>query len=285
VREMRAVLDEYPERVMISEIYLPLNQLVAYYGEDLLGCQLPFNFYLITSAWSARTLAAYIDEYEGTIPPGGWPNWVLGNHDRPRIASRVGAAQARVAAVLLLTLRGTPTMYYGDEIGMRDVAIPPDRLRDPAGNRPGSFNRDPERTPMQWDAGANAGFTAAEPWLPLADDFATVNVAAQREDSDSMLTLYRRLVALRRTEPALAVGCYTPVAATGDAIAYIRSAGGRRFLIALNLGEQPHELNLNGLRGEVVLGTHAYRDSQELAGTLTIPGDEALVVRLTEEGA
>src|SRR5581483_5431646 len=105
--------------------------LVAYYGKDLSGTHLPFNFQLIRTAWNARALARLIEEYEAALPPGGWPNWVLGNHDRPRIASRVGQSQARVAAMLLLTLRGTPTMYYGDEIGLADVAVPPGAIQDP----------------------------------------------------------------------------------------------------------------------------------------------------------
>ena len=110
---------------------------------------------------------------------GAWPNWVLGNHDRPRVASRVGREQARVAAMLLLTLRGTPTLYYGDEIGMHQVADRARPVRDPfEKNVPGiGVGRDGCRTPMQWDATADAGFSTATPWLPLADDYARENVA------------------------------------------------------------------------------------------------------------
>ena len=163
VREMRQTVDEYPERVLIGEIYAPVEHMVEFYGENLDECHLPFNFHLVTEPWAARGFAAFINEYERLVPEGGWPNWVLGNHDRPRIASRVSAGQARVAAMLLLTLRGTPTMYYGDEIGMHDVPIPPDRLVDPAGKINPSMNRDPERTPMQWDATENAGSRPASP--------------------------------------------------------------------------------------------------------------------------
>ena len=130
VHEMRRLTDEYDDRLIIGEIYLPVNKLVAYYGVDNRGAHLPFNFQLITLPWDARTILAAIAEYEGAIPDGGWPNWVLGNHDQPRIASRVGRGQARVAAMLLLTLRGTPTLYYGDELGMHDVAIPPEQVRE-----------------------------------------------------------------------------------------------------------------------------------------------------------
>jgi alpha-glucosidase len=165
---------------------------------------------LIVLPWNARQIALAIDQYEGALPSGGWPNWVLGNHDQPRIASRVGHAQARVAAVLLLTLRGTPTLYYGDEIGMRDVPIPRELVRDPQGlNMPDlDLSRDPERTPMQWDASPYGGFTNTVPWLPLADDYRRVNVEAAQRAEDSVLTLYRRLIALRRAEPALRIGKY-----------------------------------------------------------------------------
>src|SRR5262249_15169959 len=167
IREMRGVVDEFPDRLLIGEIYLPVERLAAYYGRDLGGLHLPFNFALLGAPWQARAVAALIDEYERALPPGGWPNWVLGNHDRPRRASRVGAAQAPVAAMLLLTLRGTPTLYYGDEIGMAQVDIPPDKIHDPVAHTlPGlGLGRDGCRTPMQWDAGPHAGFSAVEPWL------------------------------------------------------------------------------------------------------------------------
>ena len=131
IREMRRVIDEFDQRVLLGEIYLPIERLITYYGKDLTGVHFPFNFALLTAKWDARTIARLVDEYEAALPAGGWPNWVLSNHDRPRLASRVGAEQLRVAAMLLLTLRGTPTLYYGDEIGMQQVDIPLARLRDP----------------------------------------------------------------------------------------------------------------------------------------------------------
>ena len=201
VAEMRAAIDAYPDRVLIGEIYLPIEQLVSYYGRDLKGAHLPFNFQLIEATWNAVGIARIIEEYEAALPQGAWPNWVLGNHDKPRIASRIGVAQARVAAMLLLTLRGTPTIYYGEEIGMTNVLIPPEQIQDAAEkNEPGlGLGRDPERTPMPWDRSPFAGFTVGKPWLPLGPDHATVNVAAYRQSSDSILNLYRRLLALRRT--------------------------------------------------------------------------------------
>src|SRR5579875_2173936 len=245
VAEMRGLLDSYgptlPEpsaaqaenstlalksarshRVLIGEIYLPLPELVQYYGrplqrgaaqtpapetQELNGANLPFNFHLIQTEWKAAAIANIIRHYEELLPPGGWPNYVLGNHDQPRLASRVGSKQARAAAMLLLTLRGTPTLYYGDELGMQDVPIAPDQVKDPAEkNEPGKGRgRDPERSPMLWLDAPNAGFTTAEarPWLPLQADWAERNAVTQRSDPKSMLSLYRHLLALRRRHDTL----------------------------------------------------------------------------------
>jgi alpha-glucosidase len=168
----RATIDAL-NRVLIGEIYLPVERLVAYYGKNLTGAHLPFNFQLLNTAWTAPHIAELIENYEAALPDGGWPNWVLSNHDRPRIAARVGPKQARVAAMLLLTLRGTPTLYYGDELGIGRVEIAPHLIRDPwAKYEPGlGVGRDPARTPMQWDASAFAGFSTHEPWLPLTPDY------------------------------------------------------------------------------------------------------------------
>ena len=281
IAEMRRVVDEYDDRVLIGEIYLPIERLVTYYGQDLAGTHLPFNFQLILSNWDAGTVAALIDEYEAALPEGGWPNWVLGNHDKSRIATRIGIGQARVAAMLLLTLRGTPTLYYGDEIGMTDVQIPPDRLQDPVEKRiPGrGQGRDPERTPMQWDAGPNAGFTTGEPWLPIADNFKTVNVEAEENDPTSILTLHRRLIELRRAEPALSTGDYHEVRSDRGVLAYTRGAGERRFLIALNLSDEAHRLSLSA-SGTIRLTTALAREGERVERHLDLAADEGVVVEL-----
>jgi alpha-glucosidase len=285
VAGLRRVIDEFPERVLIGETYLPIERLVAYYGADLSGAHLPFNFQLIHTPWKARAIAALIDSYEATLPAGGWPNWVLGNHDRSRIASRVGSAQARVAAMLLLTLRGTPTMYYGDEIGMKDVAIPRHMIQDPfERNVPGiGCGRDPERTPMQWEPSAGAGFTAGRPWLPLAPDWTQVNVAAQAEAPRSTLSLYRRLIALRRAEPGLAIGGYAPLHAEGDVIAYLREGFGRRFLVVLNLAGAPASFGMPaGQRARLILTTYLDRDGLESSNPLQLRPDEGVILDISQ---
>jgi alpha-glucosidase len=283
VARMRAVTDAYDERVLIGEIYLPIGKLVAYYGEDGSGAHLPFNFQLVELPWDAAGIYAAITEYEAALPPGGWPNWVLGNHDKSRIASRVGPDQARVAAMLLLTLRGTPTLYFGDEIGMQDGHIPPDRIQDPQAlnlDDP-SFSRDPQRVPMRWDGSEHGGFTTGQPWLPTGDPAGPVNVEAQRHDPDSMLALHRRLLELRRREPALQVGDYAPSCIHGDAFAFTREHDGRRFLIALNLGDAPATLRPDApARGTVLVGTDRRREGARVDGVVDLAANEGVVVEL-----
>lgn len=253
--EMRRLADGYGDRVLVGEIYLPVDRLMTYYGSDLSGVHLPFNFQLIDAPWNAPELARIITQYEAALPEGGWPNWVLGNHDRPRIAARVGEAQARVAAMLLLTLRGTPTIYYGDELGLPDVEIPADRVKDPRELRePGiGLGRDPVRTPMAWDAGANAGFSSGEPWLPLHQDWQTRNVAAEKQDPRSMLALHHTLLRLRRDESALSIGSIEQVRASDHLLSYRRRHGASRLQVVLNLTGS--ERQLQSAPGEVLLST------------------------------
>ena len=280
--DMRTIADHYGaqgqgERVLIGEIYLPVDRLVHYYGRERPGVHLPFNFQLIDAPWEARSLAKLIDDYEAALPAGGWPNWVLGNHDRPRVATKRGQAQARVAAMLLLTLRGTPTLYYGDELGLMDVAVSAAQVQDPRELRePGlALGRDPVRTPMPWDGSENASFTKAKPWLPLNADWPTRNVGRMAEDPRSILTLYRRLLAMRRTHPSLSIGDFALLDADGDMLAYERRHGAERLIVALNLGAQPQRLELPDWAS----------GCRPLLSTLAAPppvGDSALLLRPDE---
>ena len=281
---MRAVVDEYDDRMLVGEIYLPLERLMAYYGASGEGAHLPFNFQLLRLPWDAKGVATVVERYEAMLPSYAWPNWVLGNHDKPRIATRVGAAQARVAALLLLTLRGTPTLYYGDELGMHDVAIPPDQVRDPfEKNVPGlGLGRDPVRTPMQWTGGYCAGFTTGSPWLPLADDCKTINVATLRDQAKSILTLYHRLIELRRAEPALSVGEFASLPVIDNVMAYVRKAGERRLLIVLNFVPHARSFDLSTLdaRAVLLLSTHLDRNQEQLGDEIQLRSDEGVIVEL-----
>ena len=283
VRKMRRVIDDYDERLLIGEIYLPISKLVQYYGEDNRGAHLPFNFQLLQLPWNAAKIEAAVSEYEGALPEHGWPNWVLGNHDNSRIASRAGKEQARNAAMLLLTLRGTPTIYYGEELGMEDVDIPQDKIMDPqALNEPGvGRSRDPERTPMQWDDSKNAGFTEGEPWLLLMKNYEKLNVAKQLQEKGSMLHLYRDLLYFRRKEPALHVGDYVPVPAAVDLLAYIRKYGNTRFLVVLNLGNSEKIFEPEKKwEGTVVLSTHGDQDGIEFKNKIKVPANQGFIIKL-----
>ncbi len=258
--EFRELAERYgagPEdgRVLIGEIFLPNDRHARWYGvPERPQVHLPFNFQLIENGWDARALHRVIADYEASLPDFGWPNWVIGSHDAPRIAARIGEAQARVAAMLLLTLRGTPTLYQGDELGIGEVPIPPERIRDPQHLRQPHLDigRDRSRTPMPWDATPHAGFSTVEPWLPLNPDWRTRNVAAQANDPASMLTLYRRLLALRRAEPALSIGSIHLIEAPDGVLAYTREHDGRALRILLNLTDRARAMPWNG---DVLLST------------------------------
>ena len=271
---MRAVVDEFPDRVLIGEIYLPVERLATYYGApERPECHLPFNFQLLLlETWDAPSLARLIARYEAALPPGAWPNWVLGNHDRSRVASRLGPAQARVAALLLLTLRGTPTVYMGDELGMVDTPIPPDEVQDPAEKRqPGQGKgRDPVRTPFPWKPGPGTGFTTGTPWLRIGTD---APLSVQANDPASMYTLYRNLLALRRRTAALRDGRITDVAADGPVLRFRR---GDDILVLANTGGEGEPVSQPG--GTVLLSTDAGRDGTVPAGVLTLRSNEALVM-------
>jgi alpha-glucosidase len=281
VQKMRKVLNEYEDRMMIGEIYLPIHKLVTYYGVDNSGAHLPFNFMLISLPWDALSIAAAVDEYEGALPENGWPNWVLGNHDQPRITSRVGMYQAKVAAMLLLTLRGTPTIYYGDEIGMRDVPIPFSEVQDPQGlNMPDkNLSRDPSRTPMQWTGENNAGFTEVVPWLRLDKAFSRHNVYLQKQDPYSMLTFYRRLIELRQSEPALMIGSYSPVYSDNQVFSYKRKHDEVEFLIILNFTHRPCYFK-HHVKGKIVMGTSPEIEGHMIDGHIDLSGDEGVIIRL-----
>jgi alpha-glucosidase len=281
VRDMRAVSDEFNGRVLIGEIWLPVRRLVKFYGRDLRGLHMPFNFQMLTIPWTPLAIHRAVSEYEEVLPNGAWPNWVLGNHDRSRIATRIGPAQARVAAVLLLTLRGTPTLYYGDELGMVDVDVPTKEQTDPQGMM-GGESRDRVRTPMRWDASKLGGFTKKKPWLPMGPDVDSMNVATECDEEDSMLALYRRLLELRRQESALNMGDWHDLGGNDGAVAFVRSDGDRRILVAANLTPSRSSVPAaaKDFSGEILLSTIQVSPARRFNGREHLAPDEALVVLL-----
>ena len=261
-RDFRALLDSYqPERFSVGEIHIAdWEEWASYYGgEDLDELHQPFNFSLVHSPWDADEIAARVAAQEEAIPTGAWPNHVLGNHDEKRITHRLGEHEARTAAMMLLTLRGTPTLYYGDEIGMLEADIAPEDQQDPWGrNLPGA-GRDGCRTPMQWNAEANAGFSESEMmWLPVGDDYVERNVADQLNDPCSMLNLYRALLAYRKESASLQTGDYHRADAPAGVFSYRR---GKDTLVALNMTDRAIEVDL---AGSIALSTHGQGASTNL---------------------
>ncbi|MEQ8667805.1 MAG: alpha-amylase family glycosyl hydrolase [Pirellulales bacterium] len=290
--EFRALADSYGDRVLIGEICLPNDRLARWYGTpDRPQVHLPFNFQLIENDWEAAALRRTIADYEASLPPFGWPNWVIGSHDAPRIAARIGEPQARVAAMLLLTLRGTPTLYQGDEIGIGKVKILLDQVRDPQDLRqPGlGIGRDRSRTPVPWDASAYAGFSTVDPWLPLNEDWRVRNISVQDRSSSSLLSLYRSLLALRRSHIALEIGDLTLVDSARDVLAYQRRYADECLLIALNLSDETRPLPLppsqptDTCLAEVLASTLWPSNLTLRSMNGTLAPDEGLVLRLGEK--
>jgi alpha-glucosidase len=258
------------------------DRVAQFYGDEKRPIiHLPLNYGLRDTAWEAGKIATTIEEYRSALPRRGWSNWVIGSHDKKRIASAIGPEQARVAAMLFLTLPGTAVFYAGDELGMCGGSTHAEQVLDPFERRvPGyGLNRDPQRTPMQWDSSAQAGFTTGTPWLPVADDYTLRNVEAETADPHSLLNLYRRLISLRRSEVALTVGQYTTLVARGEIMAYTRAHAGRRILVVLNLSARPQSCKLPSMRGgHVLLST--YLDGQEdmLSDHVTLRSNEGLII-------
>ncbi|HZH02807.1 MAG TPA: alpha-amylase family glycosyl hydrolase, partial [Myxococcaceae bacterium] len=267
-----------------GEVYLDnLERWARYYGDGGNAFHLCFNFNLLLARWDAPTLRAAVEDALRVLPEGAVPAVVLGSHDASRVATRHGKVRVRAAALLLLTLPGTPVLYCGEEIGMEDVPVPPERRRDPA-TLEGGRTRDPERAPMRWSAqrsaGPYAGFSPAEPWLPIGRIGPGDTVEEQRADPSSVFNFYRRLLAFRRASPALTQGHYVARPDTpSTCYAFERRSGAERKLIALNAG--PGEVRMPVSSGTLVFGTREDRVGEHVSSTLVLAADEAAIVELS----
>jgi alpha-glucosidase len=249
LNELRALLDSYPERYSVGETYLATPQkTVSYCGPDKLHAAFSFDFTSneLSYPWNPRWIMEQIARREQTFNAAGvWPTNVMSNHDLPRAASRYTKgdddSQARIAMALLLTLRGTPFIYYGEEIGMRDISLRRSEILDPPGQRywPIYKGRDGCRSPMQWDDGIHAGFSTGKPWLKVNPDFVSRNVSAQQGDPGSLLNFTKTLLALRKAQPALRRGDYLPLETQSGCLAYLRSTPGQTILVAINFKARP----------------------------------------------
>ncbi|XP_026212273.1 neutral and basic amino acid transport protein rBAT [Anabas testudineus] len=261
LREWRAEMDIYSRepgryRFMVTESYdyEEVDKTMMYYGTRLVKeSDFPFNFYLLdlphnTSGFWVQHL---VNLWMTNMPEGKWPNWVVGNHDRPRISSSVGPIYTRVINMLLLTLPGTPTTYYGEEIGMENINVTQSQIQDPAGKYNASASRDPERSPMQWSGDMNAGFNNKTniTWLPLHPDYTSVNVEVQMKDASSVLAQYRFLNTLRQSELQLHRGWFCYVHADANVFSYLRELDGlnQAYLMVLNFGKDSAITDLSSI--------------------------------------
>jgi alpha-glucosidase len=278
-RNMRQVLDSYPQfPVSVSEVHIfDLPEWASYYGSDLDGLHMPFNFHLMAADWDALSLRAVIEAVLWNVPVGAWTNWTLGNHDEKRLATRLGLENARLAALLILTLRGTPFIYYGDELGMADVHIAEGEGRDPWGGSVSYLSRDGCRSPMQWSDNDNAGFGNSKPWLPVAPDYVSRNVESELDDPSSMLNLYRRLIALRAGSAALRIGSYlTHPSSTEEVLVYRRESDNDTKTVALNLSDEFQEVQIRS--GRVLISTIDSERSEEFKGNVVLAPREGLML-------
>ncbi|MGB7539101.1 MAG: alpha-amylase family glycosyl hydrolase [Anaerolineales bacterium] len=288
-REIRSILDSYGERMAVGEIMGGKAEAARYCKDGLLP--LAFNFEFTHQGWSPRGFLRSIEGFERALAGEGWPCYVLSNHDIVRHASRYGgrwpAARAKVAAAMLLTLRGTPFLYHGEEIGMREGMIRRAELQDPPGKRYWPFykGRDGCRTPIPWNASTGAGFTTGKPWLPINSDYRQVNVEAQRDDPDSVLSFYRKMIWLRKKTPALQTGDFVSITVGSDrALVYLRETKSQRVLVALNFFEAPCDIRIGStdLQGSwrVLLSSKRETNLQPVSNIIRLGPHEAAIWEL-----
>jgi alpha-glucosidase len=282
-KRIRRTVDEYEEirpRFVVGEIHeYDWNVWASYYGWELDELHMPFNFAMLPTGMDPEGIRRAVEGLEAALPTGAWPNWVLGNHDEPRIATRYGWEQSKAAAVLLLTLRGTPTIYYGDEIGMLQVPIPDEAQQDPWGvQRPG-FGRDGCRTPMQWSAGPAAGFSGGEPWLPVHEHH-RINVADELGDPASHLSIHQRVLQARRASPALRLGAIAFLSGWQEPnpLVYERTHETERVIVAMNLSDTAATASI-GCEGEIIAGTDPGRWDTSIGPDVELEAWEAVVIR------
>lgn len=288
VQEIRSTLDGYPERYAVGETFLAeVKKTAEYCAPGKLHAA--FNFSFTHNPWNPAKFLQSILDWEAVLPVGSWPNYVLNNHDTPRSATRFHAPQnderLKVAAGMLLTLRGTPFLYFGEEIGMRDIPLSRSDFQDPVGLRywPLIKGRDGCRSPMQWSAASHAGFSTVKPWLKVHPDFISRNFELQKQDPDSLYNFYRKMIRLRRTFPALQKGMFLPL--TYDprqVLGYLRQDEGQTILVALNFGRRKIKLALGpqlmDSKWELLLSNKHETLPEIKKGWLHLLGDEVCIL-------
>jgi alpha-glucosidase len=291
-KELRRITDEYPGRMMMGEVYTDTPEdAVAYLGDGTDALHLSFYLDFAQRKWNAGDFRESVEWLEGHLPPAGWPCYYLNNHDLPRTYTRLGRggdaeARAKVAAAMTLTLRGTPIIYYGEEIGMPMSRIPRKMMDDPIGKKfwPIPVGRDGSRTPMQWSGEKNAGFSQGEPWLPVDSSYVERNMALQDRDPASLLNWYRRLIWTRGKKPALQCGNYRALGGTPKGVyAYVRERGEERIAVMLNFVSRERSLAVprderGGSTWRILLSTHGEEGAEIDASLITLQPLQALVL-------
>lgn len=282
VRHWRRLADRHPDSLLLGETPVEdVGGLMAYYGNGDDELHLAMNFPFIDAPLDAAAMRSVVEDTEAALPDGAWPVWAGSNHDMSRFATRWADGRperAAVALFVLLGLRGTAVLYQGDEIGLPDVPVPPDRLRDPLGVRywPAYAGRDAMRTPMHWHAGPGGGFTTStDPWLPLGDT-AACNVEDQRADPDSLLHLTRRLLTARRSTTDLRTGAYRSLTTGPGTWAWRRGEG---IVVVTRMADG--EDRVKGVEGRILVASRRDREGRTFDDHATVEGWEALVIDTT----
>jgi alpha-glucosidase len=259
LNEIIDTVGEFEDRFVITEAYPDVSGDVShylhFYGKLRLDICAPFNFECLSLPWDAATYRGFIDIYQQALLPGQPPVYNMGNHDKQRLASRLGEDAARTAAMLLLTLPGMPFIYYADELGQKDVEVPKSKVKDPFA-MPNGAGRDVARTPMQWSSGKNSGFSEVEPWLPLAPNYRNNNVENLSSDPTSILNLYRKLLRLRNNIQTFKYGSYWSLDVGDNIFAFVRENDMERYIVVLNYSDRPVVAASKALRGRVIVTTH-----------------------------
>lgn len=290
LRELRKLMDEYGETMTVGEIYpnegiMEPETSASYLGNGHDELHLAFDFSPVYTKFKAGDFKNILSRWYDTIPAEGWPCHVLSNHDQSRSMSRLAKGsieKAKLLNALLLTQRGTPFLYYGEEIGMTDGKVPRKEIVDPVGKKYWPFHpgRDPERTPMQWDDSPGAGFTTGNSWLPIPRTHRDINAAGQTGKNGSLLEFTRSLITLRKTSEAMQRGSWQLLESHKDILAYIRGGKKEAFTVILNFSKKPVLLDIeNQKEWMVTLGTHRAEGSSLQEDTVTLQPFEALILK------
>ncbi len=283
LNEIARTLKGYPEKFMIVEASPELfdmdeSYLRLYRHIDPSVCA-PFNFEGLHLPWKADVFRDFIDDFQARMHPDYVPVYCMGNHDVTRLSRRIGREQARMAIMMQLTLPGLPVIYYGDELGMGGVDVPPELSQDPFGKRVPGKTRDPERTPFQWDVSEHAGFSSATPWLPLGSDHTEHNLEREATHPTSMFNLYRALISLRQKTSALKHGSYRSINTPQGVYGYIRRYAEESMLVLLNFSDESKDIQKEELSGNVLLST--YMDIPVSSPqTIHLRSHEGIIMRL-----